>query len=86
MREWQQFLQARNLHEVEDAGIQSGPSILFPTRFKQLVTEVWEHLKSVVPEYACPAPNRFVVLDKLPLNPVSVDLKSLAFYASSSIG
>ena len=78
IKEWQNWLQASNLKEVEDVGTDLGPTKVYFKRFRRIQTEVRDHLKDRLPIYA--VPTIYIVLDKLPLNPNGkVDKPNLPF-------
>ncbi|TVY92312.1 L-2-aminoadipate reductase large subunit [Lachnellula willkommii] len=78
LKQWPEWLKTRNLEEVEDEGIDIGPTKFYPKRFRRIQTEVRDHLKTRLPVYA--VPTLFIVLDKLPLNPNGkVDKPNLPF-------
>ncbi|TVY36318.1 L-2-aminoadipate reductase large subunit [Lachnellula subtilissima] len=78
MKQWPEWLKVRGLEEVEDEGIDIGPTKFYPKRFRRIQTEVRDHLKTRLPVYA--VPTLFIVLDKLPLNPNGkVDKPNLPF-------
>lgn len=77
-KEWPEWLKARKLEDVEDAGTEFGPVKIFFQRFRRMQTEIRDHLKDRLPSYAVPA--IFIILDKLPLNPNGkVDKPNLPF-------
>lgn len=76
--EWPQFLKSHGLEDVEDEGLDFGPTKVYTKRFRRMQTEVRDHLKSRLPSYA--VPTIFIVLNKLPLNPNGkVDKPNLPF-------
>ncbi|PGG98527.1 L-aminoadipate-semialdehyde dehydrogenase [Helicocarpus griseus UAMH5409] len=78
LKEWPQWLQARGLEDIEDEGTDFGPAIIYTKRFRRMQTEVRDHLKGRLPNYA--VPTIFIVLNKLPLNPNGkVDKQKLPF-------
>ncbi|KAL3425272.1 L-aminoadipate-semialdehyde dehydrogenase [Phlyctema vagabunda] len=78
LKQWPEWLKTHNLEEVEDEGIDIGPTKYYPKRFRRIQTEVRDHLKSRLPTYA--VPTIFIVLKQLPLNPNGkVDKPSLPF-------
>ena len=77
-KEWPNWLKARNLEDVEDAGTDLGPVKVYFKKFRRIQTEIRDHLKGRLPSYA--VPTIFIVLDKLPLNPNGkVDKPNLPF-------
>ena len=77
-KEWPDWLKARNLEDVEDAGTEFGPVRIYFQKFRRIQTEIRDHLKDRLPIYAVPA--IFIILDKLPLNPNGkVDKPNLPF-------
>ena len=78
LRQWPEWLKARGLEEVEDEGIDIGPTKFYSKKFRRIQTEVRDHLKTRLPTYA--VPTIFIVLNKLPLNPNGkVDKPNLPF-------
>lgn len=78
LKQWPEWLKARDLEEVEDEGIDIGPTKFYPKRFRRIQTEVRDHLKTRLPVYA--VPTIYIVLNKLPLNPNGkVDKPNLPF-------
>jgi L-2-aminoadipate reductase len=78
LKEWPRWLKARNLEDIEDEGTDIGPTRVYFKRFRRMQTEVRDHLKGRLPNYA--VPTIFIVLDKLPLNPNGkVDKPNLPF-------
>ncbi|KAF4126358.1 L-2-aminoadipate reductase [Geosmithia morbida] len=78
LNEWPRFLASNGLEDVEDAGTDIGPAKVYFKRFRRMQTEVRDHLKDRLPIYA--VPSRYIVLDKLPLNPNGkVDKPNLPF-------
>ena len=77
-KEWPQWLKTQGLEDVEDEGIDIGPTKVYSKRFRRMQTEVRDHLKGLLPSYA--VPTIFIVLNKLPLNPNGkVDKPNLPF-------
>jgi L-aminoadipate-semialdehyde dehydrogenase len=78
LKQWPEWLKARGLGEVEDEGIDIGPTKFYPKKFRRIQTELRDHLKTRLPTYA--VPTIFIVLNKLPLNPNGkVDKPNLPF-------
>ena len=78
LKEWPQWLKVRDLGDVEDVGTDIGPTKVYFKRFRRMQTEVRDHLKGRLPNYA--VPTVFIVLSKLPLNPNGkVDKPNLPF-------
>ncbi|KAI0879843.1 large subunit of L-aminoadipate-semialdehyde dehydrogenase [Annulohypoxylon maeteangense] len=76
--EWRRWLSARELDEVEDDGVEMGPTRVFLKKYRSMQTEVRDHLKSRLPTHS--VPSIYIVLDKLPLNPNGkVDKPNLPF-------
>ena len=76
--EWKRWLETQKLEDVEDEGVQMGPSLVYLKRFRRLQSELRDHLKTRMPEYA--VPSTFIMLQKLPLNPNGkVDSPNLPF-------
>ncbi|KAL7619985.1 large subunit of alpha-aminoadipate reductase [Parahypoxylon ruwenzoriense] len=76
--EWQRWLSTRGLEDVEDEGVEMGPTRVFLKKFRSMQTEVRDHLKSRLPTHS--VPSIYIVLDKLPLNPNGkVDKPNLPF-------
>ncbi|KAI0895038.1 large subunit of L-aminoadipate-semialdehyde dehydrogenase [Annulohypoxylon nitens] len=76
--EWRRWLSARELDEIEDEGVEMGPTRVFLKKYRSMQTEVRDHLKSRLPTHS--VPSIYVVLDKLPLNPNGkVDKPNLPF-------
>ena len=77
-KEWPDWLKARNLEDVEDAGTDFGPVKVYFKKFRRIQAEMRDHLNGRLPSYA--VPTIFIVLDKLPLNPNGkVDKPNLPF-------
>jgi L-2-aminoadipate reductase len=78
LKEWPEWLKARGLEDVEDEGAVMGSTKVYLKRFRRLQTEVRDHLKGLLPNYA--TPTVFIFLNRLPLNPNGkVDKPSLPF-------
>lgn len=78
LNEWPKFLESKGLEDIEDEGTDIGPAKVYFKRFRRMQTEVRDHLKDRLPIYA--VPSRYIVLDKLPLNPNGkVDKPNLPF-------
>ena len=78
MKEWPQWLKARNLKDIDDEGTDFGPTKVYLKKFRRMQTEVRDHLKSRLPSYA--VPSLYISLNKLPLNPNGkVDKPNLPF-------
>ncbi|KAI0122333.1 large subunit of L-aminoadipate-semialdehyde dehydrogenase [Daldinia grandis] len=76
--EWRRWVAARGLEEVEDDGVEMGPTRVFLKKYRSMETEVRDHLKSRLPAYS--VPSIYIVLEKLPLNPNGkVDKPNLPF-------
>ncbi|KAI1454653.1 large subunit of L-aminoadipate-semialdehyde dehydrogenase [Annulohypoxylon moriforme] len=76
--EWRRWLSSRELDEVEDDGVEMGPTRVFLKKYRSMQTEVRDHLKSRLPTHS--VPSIYIVLDKLPLNPNGkVDKPNLPF-------
>ncbi|KAI2471179.1 large subunit of L-aminoadipate-semialdehyde dehydrogenase [Annulohypoxylon bovei var. microspora] len=76
--EWRRWLSSRELEEVEDEGVEMGPTRVFLKKYRSMQTEVRDHLKSRLPTHS--VPSIYIVLDKLPLNPNGkVDKPNLPF-------
>ncbi|KAI1385300.1 large subunit of L-aminoadipate-semialdehyde dehydrogenase [Hypoxylon trugodes] len=76
--EWRRWLSTRELEEVEDDGVEMGPTRVFLRKYRSMQTEVRDHLKSRLPAYS--VPSIYIVLEKLPLNPNGkVDKPNLPF-------
>ncbi|KAF6822859.1 L-2-aminoadipate reductase large subunit [Colletotrichum plurivorum] len=76
--EWKRWLEAQNLEDVEDEGVEMGSSVVYLKRFRRIQAEVRDHLKSRLPAYS--VPSVYIVLQKLPLNPNGkIDTPSLPF-------
>lgn len=78
LNEWPKFLEAHGWEDIEDEGTDIGPAKVYFKRFRRMQTEVRDHLKDRLPSYA--VPTRYIVLNKLPLNPNGkVDKPNLPF-------
>ncbi|KAI1371888.1 large subunit of L-aminoadipate-semialdehyde dehydrogenase [Hypoxylon crocopeplum] len=76
--EWRRWLTARGLEEVEDEGVEMGPTRVFLKKYRSMETEVRDHLRSRLPAYS--VPSIYIVLENLPLNPNGkVDKPNLPF-------
>ncbi|OTB17728.1 hypothetical protein K445DRAFT_315485 [Daldinia sp. EC12] len=76
--EWRRWIAARGIEEVEDEGVEMGPTRVFLKKYRSMETEVRDHLKSRLPAYS--VPSIYIVLEKLPLNPNGkVDKPNLPF-------
>ncbi|KAI1469225.1 large subunit of L-aminoadipate-semialdehyde dehydrogenase [Daldinia caldariorum] len=76
--EWRRWVAARGIEEVEDEGVEMGPTRVFLKKYRSMETEVRDHLKSRLPAYS--VPSIYIVLEKLPLNPNGkVDKPNLPF-------
>ncbi|KAF7531526.1 hypothetical protein G7054_g8809 [Neopestalotiopsis clavispora] len=76
--EWQSFVAAREIEDVEDEGLEMGSVKVYLKKYRVLQTEVRDHLKTRLPVYA--VPTIYIVLNKLPLNPNGkVDKPNLPF-------
>ncbi|KAI1659418.1 large subunit of L-aminoadipate-semialdehyde dehydrogenase [Daldinia decipiens] len=76
--EWRRWVAARGIEEVEDDGVEMGPTRVFLKKYRSMETEVRDHLKSRLPAYS--VPSIYIVLEKLPLNPNGkVDKPNLPF-------
>lgn len=76
--EWRRWASARGVEEVEDEGVEMGPTRVFLKKYRSMETEVRDHLKSRLPAYS--VPSIYIVLEKLPLNPNGkVDKPNLPF-------
>lgn len=76
--EWRRWVSARGLEEVEDEGVEMGPTRVFLKKFRNMQTEVRDHLKSRLPTHS--VPSIYIFLEKLPLNPNGkVDKPNLPF-------
>ncbi|RKF74366.1 L-2-aminoadipate reductase large subunit [Golovinomyces cichoracearum] len=77
-KKWPNWLESHNLEEVKDEGIIIGPTKYYPKKYRRLQTELRDHLKGLLPEYA--VPSIIIFLEKLPLNPNGkVDKPNLPF-------
>ena len=77
-KEWPDWLKARKLEDVDEAGTDFGPIKVYFKKFRRIQTEMRDHLKDRLPSYA--VPTIFIVLDKLPLNPNGkIDKPNLPF-------
>ena len=75
---WPEWLKDQSLDDIEDAGIEFGPTRVYFKRFKRIQAEIQKHLKDRLPSYA--VPTIYVMLEKLPLNPNGkVDKPNLPF-------
>lgn len=78
LKAWAQWLSNNGLEEFEDEGTAFGPTKVYMKRFRRMQTEVRDHLKGRLPDYA--VPTIYIFLDKLPLNPNGkVDKPNLPF-------
>ncbi|KAI0380887.1 large subunit of L-aminoadipate-semialdehyde dehydrogenase [Hypomontagnella monticulosa] len=76
--EWRRWISTRGVEEVEDDGVEMGPTRVFLKKYRSMETEVRDHLKSRLPAYS--VPSIYIVLEKLPLNPNGkVDKPNLPF-------
>ncbi|OTA65923.1 large subunit of L-aminoadipate-semialdehyde dehydrogenase [Hypoxylon sp. EC38] len=76
--EWRRWLSARGVEEVEDEGVEMGPTRVFLKKYRAIEAEVRDHLKSRLPAHS--VPSIYIVLEKLPLNPNGkVDKPNLPF-------
>lgn len=76
--EWEKWLEAQNLKDVKDDGVEMGPCVVYLKRFRRIQAEVRDHLKSRLPAHS--VPSIYIVLQKLPLNPNGkVDSPNLPF-------
>ncbi|KAI1803549.1 large subunit of L-aminoadipate-semialdehyde dehydrogenase [Daldinia bambusicola] len=76
--EWRRWIASRGIEEVEDEGVEMGPTRVFLKKYRSMETEVRDHLKSRLPAYS--VPSIYIVLEKLPLNPNGkVDKPNLPF-------
>ncbi|KAI1136316.1 large subunit of L-aminoadipate-semialdehyde dehydrogenase [Hypoxylon sp. FL0543] len=76
--EWRRWLSARGAEEVEDEGVEMGPTRVFLKKYRAIEAEVRDHLKSRLPTHS--VPSIYIVLEKLPLNPNGkVDKPNLPF-------
>lgn len=82
--EWQRWLAARHFGDIEDDGIQMGPTVVYPKRFRRMQAEVRDHLRSRLPAHS--VPSVYIMLQKLPLNPNGkVDFPNLPFPDAAEI-
>ncbi|RYP92593.1 hypothetical protein DL770_001235 [Monosporascus sp. CRB-9-2] len=65
--EWKRWLEAHNHEDIEDKGVEMGPSVVYLRRFRRMQAEVRDHLKTRLPAYS--VPSIYIMLQKLPLNP-----------------
>ncbi|KAI8957193.1 large subunit of L-aminoadipate-semialdehyde dehydrogenase [Daldinia sp. FL1419] len=76
--EWRRWVADRGIEEVEDEGVEMGPTRVFLKKYRSMETEVRDHLKSRLPAYS--VPSIYIILEKLPLNPNGkVDKPNLPF-------
>ncbi|KAI6784603.1 L-2-aminoadipate reductase large subunit [Emericellopsis cladophorae] len=76
--EWKRWLEAHGHEDVEDEGVEMGPSVVYLKRFRRMQAEVRDHLKTRLPVHS--VPSIYIVLQKLPLNPNGkVDSPNLPF-------
>lgn len=76
--EWKRWLEAQNHEDIEDEGVEMGPTVVYLKRFRRMQAEVRDHLKSRLPAHS--VPSIYIMLQKLPLNPNGkVDFPNLPF-------
>ncbi|UPL03748.1 hypothetical protein LCI18_014682 [Fusarium solani-melongenae] len=76
--EWKRWLEAQNHEDIEDEGVEMGPTVVYLKRFRRMQAEVRDHLKSRLPAHS--VPSIYIMLKKLPLNPNGkVDFPNLPF-------
>ncbi|RSL78108.1 hypothetical protein CEP51_008493 [Fusarium floridanum] len=76
--EWNRWLEAQNHEDIEDEGVEMGPTVVYLKRFRRMQAEVRDHLKSRLPAHS--VPSIYIMLQKLPLNPNGkVDFPNLPF-------
>ncbi|KAJ4221646.1 large subunit of alpha-aminoadipate reductase [Fusarium solani] len=76
--EWKRWLEAQNHEDIEDEGVEMGPTVVYLKRFRRMQAEVRDHLKPRLPAHS--VPSIYVMLQKLPLNPNGkVDFPNLPF-------
>ncbi|RTE77034.1 hypothetical protein BHE90_008491 [Fusarium euwallaceae] len=76
--EWNRWLEAQNHEDIEDEGVEMGPTVVYLKRFRRMQAEVGDHLKSRLPAHS--VPSIYIMLQKLPLNPNGkVDFPNLPF-------
>lgn len=66
LKRWPEWLETRDLQDVEEEGTDIGPTKVYFKRFRPIQTEVRDYLQGLLPWYA--VPTVFIVLNKLPLN------------------
>ncbi|KAI0165050.1 large subunit of L-aminoadipate-semialdehyde dehydrogenase [Hypoxylon sp. FL1284] len=76
--EWRRWLSAQGMEEVEDEGVEMGPTRVFLKKYRSMQTEIRDHMKSRLPTHS--VPSIYIFLEKLPLNPNGkVDKPNLPF-------
>ncbi|KAI1771602.1 large subunit of L-aminoadipate-semialdehyde dehydrogenase [Hypoxylon cercidicola] len=76
--EWRRWLSAQGVEEVQDEGVEMGPTLVFLKKYRSMQTEIRDHLKSRLPTHS--VPSIYIFLEKLPLNPNGkVDKPNLPF-------
>lgn len=64
LNELHKFLKANNFEDVDDEGIDIGPTKVYFKRFRLVQTEIRGHLQGRLPIYAIPT--TYIFLSKLP--------------------
>ena len=78
LTEWKRWLEAHNQEDIEDEGIEMGPTIVYLKRFRALQAVIRDHLKDRLASHS--VPSVFIILQKLPINPNGkVDSPNLPF-------
>ncbi|GAW19486.1 hypothetical protein ANO14919_089730 [Xylariales sp. No.14919] len=76
--EWKRWLDASSQEDIEDEGIEMGPTVVYLKRFRALQAVIRDHLKDRLASHSIPSV--FIMLQKLPLNPNGkVDSPNLPF-------
>ncbi|KAL2683125.1 hypothetical protein Neosp_007592 [[Neocosmospora] mangrovei] len=65
--EWKRWLEAQNHEDIEDEGMEMGPTVVYLKRFRHMQAEMQDHLKSRRPAHS--VPSIYIMLKKLPPNP-----------------
>ncbi|CAD6501403.1 BgTH12-01655 [Blumeria graminis f. sp. triticale] len=78
IRQWSEWLKSHGFEELDDDGVDTGPTRYFPKKFRRLQADIRTFLKLRLPDYAIPTV--FIMLQKLPLNPNGkIDKPNLPF-------